>query len=139
MSSGNRVLRLVLLGSGLEVYVDHTHGTEDLPPEWRDSFIVLVFRNRQATDASREAGWGGDPMEVSYPDSVIGITERYQNADLAVTYEELCNRPEDIILSVANLLGIPPWTNEGPPTINQNEKWLSGEGGPQIGQGTGRN
>lgn len=134
MSSGNRVLRDVIAASGIRCFLDRSHGTKDI--QWRSAVVIVLRRDRTATDASREAAWAGHPDYVPYDASDAGIRHRYPHAPV-VTYEALCAGPEATIEHLADLLGIDPWPAPVD-LVDQNDKWRHG-GGPQLGAGAPNN
>lgn len=133
MSSGVRILRRVIEESGLHCVVDTSHGSEPIVFD-RPFRVVVIRRDRQATDASREAAWTGHEDYVSFEASDAGIAESYGDVPV-FWYEDLCDDTERFIRELALFLDVEPWT-VGFDLVNQNDKWFSGVGGPQLGAGT---
>ena len=132
MSSGNRLLRDIVQAAGIVTWVDTSHGTTDLQLAG-DTKVLVVTRDAVATIHSWEAGWAGHPDAVDPRDSIMDIPIRYPTA-MRVSYEDLCANPDRVIADIAAHLQVSPW--ECPLVlIDQNDKWLSGKGGRQLGDG----
>jgi len=128
MSSGCRLLRRIIKASpDLVCWLDTTHGSGELiengVPIPDGAVVVVILRDRYATDGSREKRWGGTKHLISYEDSMYGILDKYSGA-MVIQYEELCANPKREIGRMAEYLEVPVWDYSKRIYKNRNDKWI---------------
>ena len=132
ISSGTRLTwRMLDACPEIEAVHDNAHGFIS-PKDWPEDydFIVIVTRETTAADASREARY---QYTMSTEDQMVFIN-RMRDAvpTIDITYEDICYKKNKVIEQLATFLGVKPW-KFSEKCVNQNDKWLDGKGGPEIG------
>lgn len=127
MSSGCRLLKRIINASpDLVCWLDTTHGSGELVenkiPIPMEAKVIVILRDKQATDKSREKNWNGKPEYIGYDESINGIKSKYSDA-LQIKYEDLCSNPKKEIERIAKYLGVPVWVYPGRVFKSRNLKW----------------
>ena len=125
-SSGTRLVAHLLLDGGVDVWHDKSHGTKPVAADR----VVAVVRDAWCTLQSQKQSFPIVSDRVPRSESLIGIADHHPDA-LWISYEQMCGDPDGTIRVIADWLGVQPWPLQRE-VIDQNAKWRSGVGGPQI-------
>lgn len=103
MSSGTRLVCRIMEAGGFKAVHDSLHGMVQRPAKC----VIVVVRNPVATKLSMEKTFKPDER-ISFEDSLKGAIDFYPQA-LWISYDQLCEAPDDTIKVIADWLGVDTW------------------------------